>query len=130
MRASIPQKICLLAGLLLPLAVHAEPQEVSVTPPRCIKTAIQTIGKRLETEDRSLQGTVITYANGIMGISYDVVSAIAEHSKVGDKVKLCLIAQYVGCPKGDNRGQTYRATNLRTSESWQLMDSQHICGGA
>ena len=130
MRASILSRTSLFAGLVLSFMVHAEPKEIRVTPPKCNKTKIQTIGKRLETEDRSLQGTVITYANGIMGISYDVVSAISEHSKVGDKVKLCLIAQYVGCPKGDNRGQTYRATNLRTSESWQLMDSQHICGGA
>lgn len=130
MRALISQRIYLIASLLLSLAAHAEPKEVRVTPPKCGKTRIETIGKRLETEDHSLQGTVITYANGIMGISYDLIPAIAEHSKIGDKVKLCLIAKYVDCPKGDNRGRTYRATNLRTSESWELMDSQHVCGGA
>jgi hypothetical protein len=130
MRASILTGISLLAGMHISFVVHGEPQEVRVNPPMCNKTTIQTIGKRLDTENRTLQGTVITYANGTMGISYDVIPEIAEHSKPGDKVKLCLIAQYVDCPKGDNRGRTYRATNLRTSESWELMDSQHICGGA
>ena len=34
------------------------------------------------------------------------------------------------CPPGDDRGKIYKATNLRTNESWEAPDSQHSCGGA
>jgi hypothetical protein len=48
----------------------------------------------------------------------------------GDKVKLCLVSLPEDCPPGDDRGKIYRATNLRTGESWEAPDSQHSCGGA
>jgi hypothetical protein len=49
---------------------------------------------------------------------------------LGDSVKLCLIFIPEDCPPGDDRGRFYRATNLRNGESWELPDSQHMCGGA
>jgi len=43
---------------------------------------------------------------------------------------LCLVSIPAGCPRGDVRGRIYRATNLRTGETWQAPDSEHSCGGA
>ena len=66
---------------------------------------------------------------GLIQISYDVIAEI-HRSRVGDKVKLCLVSVPENCPPDDDRGKVYRATNLRTGESWQAPDSQHSCGGA
>jgi hypothetical protein len=43
---------------------------------------------------------------------------------------LCLTGIPDECPPGDDRGKTYKATNLRTKKSWEAMDSEHMCGGA
>jgi hypothetical protein len=84
------------------------------------------ISHRLENPD---SGSVVQYANGLIQISYDVISAV-HRSHVGDKVKIRLVSIPKKCPPGDDRGKIYRATNLRTGESWEAPDSQHSCGGA
>jgi hypothetical protein len=53
-----------------------------------------------------------------------------EQSKAGDAARMCLVSTPRNCPKGGQRGRVYRTTNLRTRQSWQLPDSQHMCGGA
>lgn len=94
---------------------------------RCSETTVKRTGSRLSGQPDS--GSVIEYANGGVQISYDVIAGI-RHSAPGDRVKLCLVSVPKNCPPGDNRGRVYRATNLRTDESWQAPDAQHMCGGA
>jgi len=107
-----------------------QPYEVKVSPPLCTDTFISEISPRLPSEDPKTSGTRIRYANGLGGVSYDYVASISERSKVNDPVKVCLIAKYLNCPKGDERGKTFEGTNLRTGEKWKLGDSSHICSGA
>ena len=92
----------------------------------CSETAIEEIGTRLGTSD---SGSVVSFVNGGVQISYDPVPGIIN-SQVGDPVNVCLVFLPEDCPPGDDRGKIYRTTNLRTGESWELPDSQHSCGGA
>ncbi len=120
------------------LQANAEPREKKVSPPVCSMTRIAEISARIGEEingkfvpaNPKEVGTAIRYANGVSGVSYDYVAAISERSRVGDKINLCLVSRYIGCPQGDDRGKTYAATNLRTREKWSLPNAQHICGGA
>jgi uncharacterized protein len=104
--------------------------EVSVYPPQCSNTSISDIGARLDGSSPKETGTAINYRNGLFGVSYDYVPAISERSRVGDRVKVCWISKFLNCPMGDNRGNTYQTTNLRTGEKWELPDASHVCGGA
>lgn len=90
-------------------------------------TTIVDIGSRLVGAPNS--GTAIKYANGGYQVSYDI-SASTSDWHVGDRVKLYLESLPTGCPPGDNRGKLYQATNLRTNETWEAYDSEHMCGGA
>jgi len=117
---------------------EAEPYEKVLKHPKCELTSIAEISSRLGQDingkfvpaDPKEVGTSISYRNGIYGVSYDYVPAISKRSRVGDSVRLCLISQYIHCPKGDDRGKTYKAINLRTKEKWSLPDAEHVCGGA
>jgi hypothetical protein len=109
---------------------QAEPYEQRLSTPLCFAAVISEISARLEGADPREVGSSISYSNGIRGTSYEYVPEISERSTVGDPIKLCLVAEYVGCPKEDDRGKTFRAKNLRTGESWELRESQHNCGGA
>jgi hypothetical protein len=110
---------------LLPLhAVEAAPLPTVVGT--CAETNIEEIGTRLGTPE---SGSVVSFVNGGVQISYDPVSGIIN-SQVGDPVNVCLVFVPQDCPPGDDRGKIYRTTNLRTGESWELPDSQHSCGGA
>ncbi len=106
------------------------PVKQAVTPPVCTDTFISKLGFRLEGENAAHSGSSITYQNGLFGVSYEYIPAISKRSKINDPVKVCLISKYANCPKNDNRGKTYRTTNLRTLETWELDDSSHMCGGA
>ena len=104
--------------------------EVSVYPPQCSITKIDWMDARLSNSSPKESGTSIGYQNGLANHSYDYVPAISERSRVGDRVKVCWISRYLNCPIGDNRGNRYRTTNLRTGEKWELLDASHLCGGA
>ena len=93
----------------------------------CAETTLQSIGPRLEGVPDS--GTHLAYANGLRQTSYDVIPA-AQASRVGDKVRVCLMERPKNCPAGDDRGSKYSAENLRTGGRWTAADSQHMCGGA
>lgn len=132
-------RTCLCLSLLFVCSIaQAEPYEKLLRHPICEDTFIAEIGSRLGEEingkfvpaDPKEVGTSIVYKNGIYSVSYDYVEAISKRSRVGDPIKICLISKYVNCPKGDDRGKTYKAVNLRTRETWSLPDAQHICGGA
>jgi len=104
--------------------------EVAVSPPECSNTSISDIGARLDGSSPKEVGTAINYRNGLFGVSYGYIPTISERSRVGDRVKVCWISRFLNCPPGDNRGNTYRTTNLRTGEQWELPDASHLCGGA
>ncbi|MBP28318.1 hypothetical protein [Methylobacterium sp.] len=123
----------LVVGLgLAPVAAAAQmPTRVGT----CVATTISRIGTRFSDKlvkpkgDGIDEGTSVDLKNGVYGVSYAYIDAIAR-SRVGDRVMTCLVALPTGCPKGDDRGKMYTTTNLRTLDSWTLPDSQHMCGGA
>lgn len=99
---------------------------------QCVNTRITEIGYRLRGEDgRPIRdsGSYYQLANGVGGVSYSRVGAV-HRSRVGDRVRTCLVSIPRNCPRGDYRGREYRTTNLRTRQSWVMGDSQHMCGGA
>lgn len=93
---------------------------------QCVKTKIKWIGTRLGTPG---SGSAVKFSNGGYQVSYSTVPAIV-HSKVGDRVRMCLVSVPKHCPPGDHRGKKYKTTNLRTHKHWTLYDSEHLCGGA
>jgi hypothetical protein len=93
----------------------------------CADPAIKSIGIRLEGVPDS--GSAVSFENGGYQVGYDRVPTI-EQSRNRDPVRMCLVSLPRNCPKGDDRGRTYRTTDLRTHQSWSLADSTHMCGGA
>ena len=112
-------------GVLFAVAAGAGPLPVKIG--QCTTTAISTIGTRLEGAPGS--GDEVEYDNGGRQVSYATIRGL-KGSQAGDPVRLCLTALPQDCPPGDDRGKTYRATNLRTHKSWEESDSEHMCGGA
>ena len=99
----------------------------------CAFTTIGWVGQRLgDGSGRPLvpsPGSAVTLADGVRGVSYDDVPAVAR-SRVGYRVMTCLAKLPRHCPPGDGRGRWYTTTNLRTDEAWTLPDAEHQCGGA
>jgi hypothetical protein len=102
----------------------------------CDLTTVTSVSYRLCSPDKQGvcvpepdSGSTIELADGIYGVSYDAVKAI-EGSEFGDLVLACLSRVPTDCPKGDDRGYFWKSTNLRTGRSWELPDSEHMCGGA
>src|ERR1700730_3706148 len=129
---------------------EAEPYEVKVDPPICEITVVSAVGhsqcrERGEGTDDFGPGipadgdawgcsgagaSSIAYINGkSQNGEYAYVPAM-EHSKVGDHVRLCLVSFLADCPRGDDRGITYTAENLRTHGRWRKPNASHMCGGA
>ena len=52
-----------------------------------------------------------------------------SRSKIDDDVVICYNSSPVNCPVGDNRGSSFKAFNLRASESWVLSKTRRYCGG-
>jgi hypothetical protein len=96
---------------------------------QCVNTRITDIGPRLEGDTRFQSGISFATRAGVGGVDYSVVPAL-RRSRVGDRVRSCLVSIPRHCPRGDDRGRIYRTTNLRTHQSWRMSDSQHSCGGA
>ena len=100
----------------------------------CTETTITALsdywGKKLSARKQEFdQGVAIGFSNKGGQYSHESYPAVVQ-SKVGDKVKMCLISIPSKCPPGDNRGRVYKTTNLRTNQSWSLPDDIHSCGGA
>jgi hypothetical protein len=103
---------------------------------QCVETAVRNIldrfGQPLSPslpKDGFDPGTSIRYENGGYQVSYSKETSVLR-SKIGDRVRMCLVAIPKDCPPGDDRGRVYNTKNLRTGEAWTLSDSQHSCGGA
>jgi len=90
----------------------------------CALTRVVHVGTRAGDS-----GSVIEYANGLWQVDYNAISGI-HRSRRGDPALLCLTDIPINCPPGDDRGRTFKGTNLRTLESWSALDSEHSCGGA
>ena len=123
-------KLLLAALVTLPLAVPALPASAAPALTKvgqCMTTTIKQKMTRLDSVPDS--GDAVQYGNGIYGVTYDQVPEL-EAAHVGDHVRLCLTSLPKDCPKGDDRGKTYKATDLRTHKSWELPDAEHMCGGA
>lgn len=113
---------------MLPLGLSsAQADRLPTAVGRCSETTVQRTGSRLQGAPDS--GSAIRYANGGAQVSYETIAGI-RRSRPGDRVRLCLVSVPKNCPPGDDRGRVYRATNLRTGDSWEAPDSQHMCGGA
>ena len=123
--------VFLAAALMLTSSALARglPQHVG----QCSLTTVKKIETRLVdgiTNQPILgSGSVVEFANGGYQVSYQQEKGI-DHSRSGDLVRMCLLSIPKHCPPGDDRGRTYRTTNLRTHASWTLPDSEHMCGGA
>ena len=114
---------------------------VKVNPPKCEIVIVEKVWRSppITSENRqyfpgnerpSGDASAVSYTNGLhQNGGYRKVPAM-ERSRLGDRVNLCLIEFLAGCPAGDDRGKTYRATNLRTRLTWTAADASHICGGA
>jgi hypothetical protein len=116
----------LLALLALAAVCPAQAGELPECVGQCAMTAIREVGTRLGTPG---SGSAVSFENGGTQVGYETVPAI-DHSRPGDRVRMCLVSIPKNCPKGDERGRVYRTTNLRTRQSWTLADSAHMCGGA
>ncbi len=95
---------------------------------QCEMTRIKKIMGRITPRPDS-SGTGIAYADGVYGVSYQLVAGIVR-SRIGDPVRVCLVSVPKNCPPGDNRGKFYSARNMRTGAQWKLPDAEHMCGGA
>ena len=122
----ISAALLLIAGTASTLAEDAK-GHVPEKAGQCVRTEISELSSRLQGSPDS--GSAISYANGVTGVSYEVITAI-RRSRVGDPITLCLVSVPRNCPPGDDRGKVYSAVNGRTKERWSLPDSQHSCGGA
>ena len=113
----------------------SEPYEVKVDPPVCYLTIVKKVFYAGPPEGQGLSrcgacASGIAYTNGEhQDGSYSFVPEM-EHSRPGDRIQLCLVSILANCPKGDDRNKTYKATNLRTHESWVRPNYEHMCGGA
>lgn len=119
------------AALALTVPATAAPSYTEGAVPtkvgQCVTTRIAELASRLENMPDS--GSAVNYANGVYQVSYDTIPGLVT-ARVGDSVTLCLKSLPSGCPKGDDRGKIYSATDLRTKKSWEAPDSEHMCGGA
>jgi uncharacterized protein len=101
----------------------------------CVTTVIVEISDRFgeklkEVPTRDIDpGASVNFANSGYQVSYERESVILR-SRVGDRVRMCLVSIPKDCPPGDDRGRFYTTTNLRTGEAWTLPDAEHMCGGA
>src|SRR5581483_11934391 len=120
-------RAALAGAALMAAAGQAGADTLPIRPGQCEMTRVKDVTTRLEGVADS--GSAIEYTNTGYQVSYDQIPGI-DHSRPGDPIKLCLISIPQNCPPGDNRGRQYKATNLRTHESWQAADAEHMCGGA
>ncbi|MGH7095862.1 MAG: hypothetical protein ACREFB_20330, partial [Stellaceae bacterium] len=118
-RETIGMSMAALALLALAAPASADPLPTRIG--QCTRTTIKSIGTRLEDgmTHRPIpgSGSAVNFANGGYQVSYDTIPAIIR-SRPGDPVTMCLVSVPKSCPPGDNRGLTYKTTNLRNKGAW------------
>jgi hypothetical protein len=124
-----------LVGSLLVVSFAAEAHGLPKRVGECRETRITQITTRWgdplvdDPDDQSGSGSLVVFRNGGTQMSFSQVGGLIR-SRVRDRVRMCLVSVPQFCPRGDDRGRTYRTTNLRTGESWTLPDDTRVCGGA
>lgn len=124
-----------LVGSLLAVSFAAEAHGLPKRIGECRETRITQITTRwgdpltYDEDYYSASGSFVRFSNGGNQVSFSKVGALIR-SRVRDRVRMCLVSVPQFCPRGDDRGRTYRTTNLRTGESWTLPDDTRVCGGA
>lgn len=126
--------------LQMSIAANAEPVEKDIPKPICETLIVDEVFRVPSGEEPN--GAVssslgFTHSSRIFGVGnkgwintpYSRTPAL-EHSRPGDKVLVCLIKYYSGCPRGDDRGRTFSVRNLRTGGKFEASNGSHICGGA
>lgn len=125
---SVLAALCL-SSSVTPVVAEGKNEPLPTEIGACAETTITEIGARLEGDTSFETGTSVVFANDGVQIGYDRVEAIIN-SRIGDPVRICLTSIPEDCPPDDDRGRVYSTTNLRTGGSWEMADSQHMCGGA
>jgi hypothetical protein len=134
-RRAVPLALIPIAGSLLVVSFAAEAHGLPKRIGECRETRITQITTRWgdplieDPDDQSGSGSLVVFSNGGTQMSFSQVGELIR-SRVRDRVRLCLVSVPNLCPRGDDRGRTYRTTNLRTGESWTLPDDTRVCGGA
>jgi hypothetical protein len=96
----------------------------------CYVSRVTAIEGRLQGDTVTGEsGSQVEFRNGVFQVSYETVPGIV-HSRIGDKVTMCVVRLPADCPHGDFRGVVYHTRNWRTKESWTLPNAEHNCGGA
>lgn len=128
---AMPRAITVVLSVSLSLAALslARADDLPAQLGACSETTISFIGGRLEGDNNFETGTAVQFDNGGVQISYERDEGVVN-SQIGDPVRICLVSIPSDCPPGDDRGKVYATTNLRTGASWEMPDSQHMCGGA
>lgn len=80
------------------------------------------------TYENADAGTVFEYADGTITVSYERNGLFGV--KAGHEVVLCLMSIPYDCPDGDGRGHLYYTLDKALNRDWEMVDSQHLCGGA
>lgn len=127
----------LLGCLVIPAHAFESDQirNQKIDPPICERTNVKEVTHAGPADGNGnfrcgACASTISFADGRGQYgAYAFVPGI-ERSRVGDPVRLCLVALSVGCPVRDDRGRVYRVTNLRTHDTWEVPEHEHDCGGA
>jgi hypothetical protein len=93
---------------------------------------VKSIGSRLTDGDGKPMpnmGSTLAFSSGLSFVDYETPKVV-ELQSVGDKVQVCLVALPKNCPKGGDRGKLDRVFDYRQKASYEMGDSQHMCGGA
>jgi hypothetical protein len=137
-------------AIAAPAHAEMETRTMKVDPPICETVVVKEVfpadpecvagtfgdDKEIRPQDGDLHSCSgggsggISYTNDrTQSGEYAYVPAM-ENSRPGDRVRLCLVSVMVGCPPGDDRGQTFTAYNFRTHGKWRKANGNHQCGGA
>ena len=100
--------VVLLALLALAAAWPARAGDLPVRVGECVMTAIKEVGTRLGTPG---SGSAVSFENGGTQVGRETIPAI-DHSRQGDRVRMCLAAIPHNCPKDAGRGRV--TSNLST----------------
>lgn len=132
---AVPLALILIAGSLLTTSLSASTGRIPTRIGECRETRIVQITTRwgdpltYDEDYYSASGSFVRFSNGGNQVSFSKVEELIR-SRVRDRVRMCLVSVPDDCPPGDDRGRSYRTTNLRTGESWTLPDDTRVCGGA
>jgi hypothetical protein len=133
-RHAAPLALITLFGSLLTTSLSASTDRLPTRAGECRQSRIVQIATRwgetltYDQEDSS-SGSLVRFSNGGIQMTFFKVRELFR-SRVRDRVRICLVKVLEDCPPGDDRGRSYRTTNLRTGESWTLPDDTRMCGGA